>query len=670
MNATAGTAISWGGVTYTVVAVMPSEVLLRDPDGADIRVALDELNRAATPVGEPKVPVPAALASHAALPRDAALWQEALERIITGDDDSTIEKLVSREREWVGRELGRVVARSTMYRKLAAYRTNGLAGLVDKRRSRASESSVDPRVVEILNDVLASRSRSSTVSRSIVIDDIVRRVRARYGDEVSVPSRSTLYRVLDAEDRGRHTFGSAKTRETLSLQPQRDFVGRVALRPGEQVQIDSTPLDVMVRIDEATIGRPDLTIMIDVATRSVLSAVLRPEATKSMDLVVVLARALVPYARRPQGARETRRFISTAWAEEMLIEQDRFERLREAQPFIFPETITTDRGRNYLSAHFRSACQTLGISLITSAPHTPTDKPHVERTFESIASLFLQHVRGYVGRSVEYRGKDVEAQSSTLLTIAQMQELLEDWIAVEWQNRSHDSLRDPLHPTIALSPNEMCRAFREVAPELHVPLTRDDFIGLLPVLHRRINRYGVTINHRVYDSNRLAEFRRRQSPSKLQKGRWAIRIDPYNLYTVWLDLDGEYVPLIWTNRSLESPMLGDVWRHARDAYRAGAGRPALDTGDLTTAMRTFAAAGNPATSDRQVARQKAVAADPMNVTSALGDNTATPVPAIDPPDVDDLDATDGTDDEPWPNRGGFTLIANEGSSISSDEWSD
>lgn len=669
MKATPGTNITWSGTTYTVIAVMPSEALLRDPDGVDVRVAVDELNRAATPAVETSATIPVSIATHEALPREMQLWQEALERII-GDDSSslTVAQLVRREREWLSDRLGRSVTDRTVFRKLADYRAQGLSGLADKRRERGSSSSVDPRVVEILNDVLASRSRSSTVSRSIVIEDITQRVQARYGDEVPVPSRATLYRVLDAEDRGRHTFGSAKTRETLALQPKRDFVGRVALRPGEQVQIDSTPLDVMVRIDDATVGRPDLTIMIDVATRSVLSAVLRPEATKSMDLVVVLARALVPYGRRPEGARETRRLISTAWAEEMLIEQDRFERLREAQPFIFPETITTDRGRNYLSAHFRSACQTLGISLITSAPHTPTDKPHVERTFESIASLFLQYVRGYVGRSVEYRGKDVEAQSSTLLTIAQMQELLEDWIAVEWQNRSHDSLRDPLHPTIALSPNEMCRAFREVAPELHVPMTRDDFIGLLPVLHRRINRYGVTINHRVYDSNRLAEFRRRQSPSKLQKGRWAIRVDPYNLYTVWLDLDSEYVPLTWTNRSLESPMLGDVWRHARDTYRAELGRPTIDTGDLTAAMKTFAAAGNPATSDRQVARQKAVAADPMNVTSALGDGESVAVPTTDSPRPED--DTDTSTDEAWPNRGGFTLIADEGPSINSDGWSD
>ena len=348
------------------------------------------------------------------------------------------------------------------------------------------------------------------------------------------------------------------------------------------------------------------------------------------------------------------------------MEQERYELLRDAQPFIFPETITTDRGMNYLSAHFRSACQALGISLITSAPHTPTDKPHVERTFESIASLFLQHVMGYVGRSVLYRGRDVEAKSQGFLSIAQMQELLEDWIAVEWQNRSHDSLRDPLHPRIALSPNEMCRAYRQVAPELHVPLTREDFIGLLPVLHRRINRYGVTINHRVYDSARLTEFRRRQSPSKVKQGKWPIRVDPYNLYTVWMDLDGEYVPLSWRNSTLDAPMLGDVWRHARDTYRAGVGQSDLGTEELTAAMKAFAATGNPAPSTRQVARASAVAADPMNVTSALGACQHSPAPLVamdDPPaEVEDDGAESETATEVWPNRGGFGLISDDDTS--------
>ena len=288
---------------------------------------------AATDVEEACRVVPIDASTDDALPREVSVWQASLERIVGTDDADPVEVRVSREQATLQRALVRT------------YREEGIAGLLDKRRSRATTSSVDPRVVEVLGEVLASRAKSSTVSRAVLIADISRRVRDRYGDEVTVPSRSTLYRLIDAEDRGRHSFGSAKTRETLSLQPGRDFVGRIALRPGEQVQIDSTPLDVMVRIDDQTIGRPDLTIMVDVATRSVLAAVLRPESTKSMDLVVVLARALVPYARRPEGARETRRLISTAWAEEALVEQERYERLRDAQPFIFPETITTDRGK-------------------------------------------------------------------------------------------------------------------------------------------------------------------------------------------------------------------------------------------------------------------------------------------------------------------------------------
>ena len=404
----------------------------------------------------------------------------------------------------------------------------------------------------------------------------------------------------------------------------------------------------MVRIDETTIGRPELTILLDVATRSILAAVLRPVGTKSMDLVVVLARALVPYSRRPEGARETRRLISTAWVEDALINQERFERLREGQPFIFPETITTDRGRNYLSKHFEAACQRLGISLITAAPHTPTDKPHIERTFKSIASLFLEYCKGYVGRSVEYRGKDVAAQSEQLLTIAQMQELLEDWIAVEWQNRSHDGMRDPLHPTIVLSPNEMCRAFRHVAPELHVALTRDDFIALLPVIRRRINRYGVTIDHRVYDSKALSEYRRRQSPSKSKQRKWPIRVDPYNLHVVWLEADGEFIPLRWANDVHEMPMLGDVWRHARDEHWNGAREDPVQHEELIRAMRGFAAKGNPRQTARQSARAKAVAADPMNMTSV----TAVDVDASAPV----ADVAEQLPTEEWPNRGGFELI--------------
>lgn len=588
MKAEAGTRILWRGQEFEVLMIRPLAVLLRDADGGEVEVSLDELNRMAH-ASESKLrgETLRGIADGENLTAELQLWKGAIDRILVASQTfGQKDRAVVAEAERLSQELRTAVGVRTVYRQLKAYEEHGLIGLMDQRKSDVApprSRKIDSRVVEAVNRVLAERSKGSTVTRTALIEQIRRVVESDYGAEVKVPSNQTMHRVLKEEDRGRFSFGSAKTRETLSLAPLGAFGQRVALRPGEQVQIDTTRLDVMLRIDEATIGRPELTILLDIATRSILAAVLRPEGTKSMDLVVVLARALVPYMHRPEGAKETRKLISTAWAEDALIDQERLDRFREAQPFIFPETITTDRGRNYLSNHFEAACERLGISLITAAPHTPTDKPHVERTFHSIASLFLEHAKGYVGRSVEHRGREVESQSEELLTIAQMQELLEDWIAVEWQNRSHDGLRDPLHPRIALSPNEMCKAFRRIAPELHVPLTRDDFIALLPVTYRRINRYGVTIDHRVYDSKRLAEFRRRQSPQKSKQGRWPIRVDPYNLHVVWLDVDGEFIPLSWANDVHEMPMLGDVWRYARDEYRVR-GSTAPDR-DLVDAMR-------------------------------------------------------------------------------------
>lgn len=118
------------------------------------------------------------------------------------------------------------------------------------------------------------------MSRTTAIEQITRRVKRLHGDAVKLPSRATFFRLLEADERGEFTFGSAKTRESLALRPHGTFGTRTALRPGELVEMDSTRIDIMMRIDEKTIGRPELTILLDVATRSILAAMLRPEGTK------------------------------------------------------------------------------------------------------------------------------------------------------------------------------------------------------------------------------------------------------------------------------------------------------------------------------------------------------------------------------------------------------
>ena len=53
-------------------------------------------------------------------------------------------------------------------------------------------------------------------------------------------------------------------------------------------------------------------------------------------------------------------------------------------------------------------------------------KPHIERTLESVATLFCQFVSGYLGRSAEHRGSRVEDEP--LWSLLELQELLDEWI--------------------------------------------------------------------------------------------------------------------------------------------------------------------------------------------------------------------------------------------------
>jgi hypothetical protein len=109
-----------------------------------------------------------------------------------------------------------------------------------------------------------------------------------------------------------------------------------------------------------------------------------------------------------------------------------------AKPVIVPETINCDRGRVYLSETFLRACVSLGISVQPARPYTGSDKSIVERTFESVNTLFCQHVGGYAGRDTTRRGPDVADEA--IWTVAQLQELFDEWVIACWQNRPHEGL--------------------------------------------------------------------------------------------------------------------------------------------------------------------------------------------------------------------------------------
>jgi hypothetical protein len=232
-----------------------------------------------------------------------------------------------------------------------------------------------------------------------------------------------------------------------------------AAAPGEVVQIDSTPLDVLVLLDDGVAGRVELTGMIDVATRVVPAAVLRP-TTRSVDASVLLARALTPQPVRP-GWPEALKMAHSVLPYQRLLWVDARLEHAAARPVIVPDTIVIDHGSVLVSAAFRSACRHPGIWIQPAQLGSGSEKGHIERSFGSVASLFCQFVSGYAGRSPDRRGRHVEDQP--LWSVSELQELLDEWLVSVWMNRPHDGLRDPEHPGRAFTPNQKYAALIEAA---------------------------------------------------------------------------------------------------------------------------------------------------------------------------------------------------------------
>lgn len=503
------------------------------------------------------------------------------------------------------------VSLRTIQIRRARYAQQGLWGLVDQRAVRQYDATgrADARLVTAVREVVEAETDTSTGTRSRLIRRVTKKLEVEHGPGVvPLPGKTTFYKVIDAVATGRHTFGSAVTRRQTANRPQGVFTPTHAARPGEQVQIDSTPIDVLVLLDSGVPARADLTISVDVATRTICAAVLRPVGTKAVDAALLLAKMLVPEPMRP-GWAAALRMSASRLPHARLVDIDARMELAAARPVIVPDTIVIDGGKVFLSETFTRACERLGISIQRARPRTPTDKAIVEATFGAINTLFCQHVAAYTGPNTTLRGTD----ATGAWTLPELQDLLDEWLVAGWQPRPHDALRDPSMPRRALSPNEKYTALVASAGYLPLTLSGEDYLELLPVEWRAINAYGIRIGYRTYDCLELGPWRLQHSGVTARRGLWEVHYDPYDATHVFVRTTDGWITVPWTHLPMVSaPFAEFTWRHAR---RLAAEKGLDDANESVVArvlddLLTRAQAGPvDKLSDRVTARDRVAAAD-------------------------------------------------------------
>jgi putative transposase len=656
------------GVTYTVARLCGGSVHLVDTAGVTSTMPLAELFSApdtAVLSGPRKAPLPPQGLLQGLPPglaEKACWWEQHIVEVLTGvppeadrtarprpEFDPAGRTLRQREIAKVAElaALGHAVPLSTFQRLRRSYEVEGLWGLVDARIRRwlFAAGTVDERIVEAVRRAVAEQTNQSTGTVGRLRRRVEKILTAEHGDDApAMPSRATFYRLVERVSHGTHAFGSARTRRSLAKQPDGPFGTVRAARPGEWVQIDSTPLDVRVVLDNGLPDRVELTWMIDLATGTIPAAVLSPR-TKAVDASLLLARALTPEPMRP-GWADALRMSRSVLPHRRLTDIDARMEHAAARPVIVPETIVCDHGMVYVSQTFRAACRALGINFQAAHKGSPWEKGAVERSFGSVGTLFAQHVAGYVGSSVERRGRN--AEQGAVWPMAELQDLLDEWIVACWQNRQHGGLRDPLAPGRALTPNEKYAAVVEVAGYVPIPLPEADYIELMAVTWRTINSYGIKIPHRTYDCKALNPYRRQPSGVKAQQDRWEVHYDPYDVSRIWVrnHHEGGWITVPWTHLRMAPVPFGEMaWEHARKIIRReSGGRPAeeeiaqvVDT-LLDKAGQGPAVSGKPSKAARRVAgRTRATSKRPAKVPLPDPDLPEA-TSAEDPPDGGEADS--------------------------------
>ncbi|MEV6227444.1 Mu transposase C-terminal domain-containing protein [Saccharopolyspora shandongensis] len=444
------------------------------------------------------------------------------------------------------------------------YRRFGAWGLVDQRRlgRRRRRHSDDPRVREVLDQLLKAQARRSTVTKSAVIA----RAKLELARDGGLPrwSRATWYRVLDevqqARQEHRYAFGMADTRRSHRAKPSGQYRVSQVVRPGARVLFDVHRLDVRAILPGGKVGSVDVVAALDVATRSIPAAVLRPRGAKAVDAAVLLAQCATPLPARPGWPQALRLSHALAHGQDLTAVDARLA-AAAACPVIMPATVVVDHDKIYAeSAAFRSAAAELSINVEWARPFTPTDKAVLERAFGTVRTQFSQFLAGFTGGRVAMRGDDVDSHARW--TLEQLQDVFEEWVVTIYQRRAHAGLRSVFGGDVDLSPNDVYDLAVAYAGYVPLPLTAEQFVRLLPIQRRRITHEGIRWNNRTYNCDELTELAKAPGP---RDQRWPVHVNPYDLRQVWvIDPTGERVITVpWVYAGLvDQPFTAEMYTQA------------------------------------------------------------------------------------------------------------
>lgn len=447
-------------------------------------------------------------------------WAEAVRREAVIRPLSAASHLKSHLVAEASRQLG--LSNRRIYGLLSAFRENPVTTSLLPRKPgppkgvRQLDADIDAQIEAAIEDVYLTREKPTLRK---VLREAGQNCRAR-----GLPPPSM--KAIRARVSARSLWERMKAREGAEAAGENFRLVQVGLRterPLQVVQIDHTKVDIMLvdDITRACIGRPWLTLVLDVHTRLVLGLYLSLEAPSATSAALAVAQAVLPKAEWLAD-----RGLELSWT-----------------AYGLPEIIHVDNGREFHSRAFERGCQQHGIRVAYRPPATPRFGGHIERLMGTLMGR-VHAFPGSTSSNVVARGA-YDAEARAVLSFREFERIL----ALEVLGPYHHEIHSALGRTPAAAWVDGVSSMNLRSPADAAALLLD----FLPFEERVVRRDGVRMFGIVYQDGALAHLVD-HGPGKLR-----VKYDPRDLSAVFVELPaGDHVRVPYADLSRQPITL---WEH-------------------------------------------------------------------------------------------------------------